>query len=130
MDFDEFAEAFAEECYAETEEWLAVVGEEAYDQALAKHQFTSRTGRLLSSIGWGVVRDGRVVRRGGFEPRLAGGAEGVRQGEETLQGAIGGQGVELIFVAGMHYASSVEASGYDVSTAGELIIDELMSRPW
>lgn len=129
MEFDEFAQAFADECTSETIEWLSMVGEEAYDKAMASHAFQSRTGCLLSSIGWGVARGGSIIRRGGFNQVLDGG-EGVKQGVKTLEEAASPEGLELIFVAGMGYATFVEARGYDVNTAGELIIDELMSEPW
>lgn len=125
MEFDAFIEEFERECEADVVSWLADVGRSAYEQAQSQRAFQDQTGNLMASIGWAVIKDGRVVEQGGFQGAEQGSATGLALVDEAKSS----EGYELIFVAGMHYATFVEAKGYDVNTAGELLIDELM-RLW
>lgn len=127
MEFSEFAEDFLMEVEEDQLEWLALVGEEAYDMAVNSRAFQDRTGCLLSSIGYAVVRDGKIWHEGGFRVILNG-ADGREKGLKLIRELMPKGGTRLIFVAGEHYATFVEAKGYDVNTAGELIIDKLMAE--
>lgn len=127
MEFSEFAEDFLREVEEDQLEWLALVGEEAYDMAVSSRAFQDRTGCLLSSIGYAVVRDGKIRHEGGFRVILNG-ADGREKGLRLIRELMPKRGTRLIFVAGEHYATFVEANGYDVNTAGELIIDKLMAE--
>ena len=52
---------------------LAYLGEELAKYAKDNHNYTDRTGNLTNSIGYAVLRDGRIVQSGGFsnvEPTL------------------------------------------------------------
>ena len=127
MEFSEFAEDFLREVEEDQLEWLALVGEKAYDMAVSSRAFQDRTGCLLSSIGYAVVRDGKIRHEGGFKVILNG-ADGREKGLKLIRELMPKRGTRLIFVAGEHYATFVEAKGYDVNTAGELIIDKLMAE--
>lgn len=127
MEFSEFAEDFLRGVEEDQLEWLALVGEEAYDMAVSSRAFQDRTGCLLSSIGYAVVRDGKIWHEEGFKVILNG-ADGREKGLKLIRELMPKRGTRLIFVAGEHYATFVEAKGYDVNTAGELIIDKLMAE--
>lgn len=127
MEFSEFAEDLRREVEEDQLEWLALVGEEAYDMGVNSRAFQDRTGCLLSSIGYAVVRDGKIWHEGGFKVILNG-ADGREKGLKLIRELMPKRGTRLIFVAGEHYATFVEAKGYDVNTAGELIIDKLMAE--
>lgn len=127
MEFSEFAEDFLRGVEEDQLEWLALVGEVAYDMAVSSRAFQDRTGCLLSSIGYAVVRDGKIWHEGGFKVILNG-ADGREKGLKLIRELMPKRGTRLIFVAGEHYATFVEANGYDVNTAGELIIDKLMAE--
>ncbi len=108
-----------------------------------------RTGNLRASVGYIIVKDGRVIGRNGFDNSLgksahkeivtfttkdgksvsytteveAGGPEGASTGRayaEDLAGRFSGEGYALIIVAGMNYASFVEARGRDVLAGAQL----------
>lgn len=127
MEFSEFASAFSSEVRRDQVEWLTLVGEEALQMALTHREFRNRTGNLISSIGYAVTQDGSVIEEGGFELTHHG-HEGQAKGRKLVREVAPSRGVSLIFVAGEHYATYVEARGYDVNTAGELIIDQLMEQ--
>ena len=127
MEFSEFAEDLRKEVEEDQLEWLALVGEEAYDMAVNSRAFQDRTGCLLSSIGYAVVRDGKIWHEGGFKVILNG-ADGREKGLKLIRELMPKRGTRLIFVAGEHFATFVEAKGDDVNTAGELISEKLMAE--
>ncbi|WP_288946192.1 hypothetical protein [uncultured Porphyromonas sp.] len=67
MEFSEFAQSFKEEVRKDQLEWLILVGEEAYEMAASSRAFQDRTGCLISSIGYAVVRDGEILHEGGVQ---------------------------------------------------------------
>lgn len=85
-----------------------------------------RTGNLRSSIGYAILRDGKMVDNGGFNPTNApkgGGEEGVTKGRNYLEKIIRfyHDNYTLVVVAGMNYAEEVEAiEGKDVLASTEL----------
>lgn len=127
MEFNKFIDELKQESLTDQLEWLYLVGMEAYERASTNRQFLDQTGKLMSSIGYAVVYNGRIWREGGFN-LVRGGIDGQKKGRQLILESMSDKGIELIFVAGEHYATFVEARGYDVNTAGELIIDKLMSE--
>lgn len=125
MEFKEFIDDFERECIDDAIAYLVSVGHSAYEKAVQGRAFQDRTHNLMSSIGWAVTHSGKVVEVGGFEGP---GNEGRTAGLQLVDKAKLRNGLQLIFVAGMHYATHVESKGYDVNTAGELLIDEMMTR--
>lgn len=102
---------------------LSYLGELCVNHARSVNTYRDQTGNLRSSIGYVLVKDGRVIKRN-FTGTGSGPAEG-----EGLAGTLVGQyrsGYALIVVAGMNYATKVESRGLDVlSTAEQLAEREL-----
>jgi hypothetical protein len=82
------------------------------DGAFPKGDYTDRTANLRASIGFVVLKDGVVIEDG-----LTGStAEGTAAAKSAIA-QIPKSGYQLIGVAGMEYASYVEAKGYNVITS-------------
>jgi hypothetical protein len=103
---------------------LQYVGENALAVARNSGDYTDQTGNLRSSIGYIVAKNGKIIKRGGFNPNQNSGTEGqegASDGEnfaiETLKDF--STGYVLIVVAGMKYAEYVEKKDYDVLTFTE-----------
>lgn len=106
---------------------LVTLGEYCYSEAINKITYTHRTGNLGSSTGYLVLRDGQIYAEGGFHQII-----GPDRNDTTEDGTLIGRsyaeslipeysrGYVMLFVAGMNYASYVEAKGYNVITSGEL----------
>lgn len=82
--------------------------------------FGDVTGNLRSSIGYVIRRDGEVIH-GDFK----GTSEGVSAAKKAVDEVEKNEGLQLIGVAGMDYASKVESKGYNVISvqADVLLVD-------
>lgn len=102
----------------------------------ADESWIDQTGNLRSSIGYVIVRNGRIVKRGGFEK-----VDGPKRNESNEDGSTLGEsyakrlamsytkGFALIVVAGMEYASYVEdMENKDVLKGGELEAEKLVKK--
>jgi hypothetical protein len=105
---------------------LKNIGEQSVNIARDRGSYLNKTGNLRSSTGFIILEDGEVITKSGFE-KVAGqsvgkvaenGAEVGLNLAETLASQLD-EGFVLIVVAGMEYAASVEAKGYDVLTSSE-----------
>ena len=87
------------------------------------------TGNLRSSIGYIIVKDGRIVGGSTFDMKEDG-WDGKAAGERLLQKQIAKfpHGIVLIVVAGMNYASAVEARSLNVLTSAELLAEQLVPQ--
>lgn len=106
---------------------LVYLGELCYLEAINKIGYTHRTGNLGSSTGYIVVNNGKLYSQGGFLE-----ITGPNRSDSTEDGTLIGRtfaenlipefskGFAMIFVAGMNYASYVEAKGYNVITSAEI----------
>lgn len=105
------------------------VGECCLIEARNGGNYGDRTGNLRSSIGYVVLDNGRVVRKGGFQ-KVKQGVDGASEGDKFLSQlmAKNKQGIVLIVVAGMNYAAYVEAKGYNVITSAELLAKQLVPQ--
>lgn len=108
---------------------LCAVGEQVLNAARLTNSYKDQTGNLRSSIGYVVAVDGEIVQMSSFEVVKDGG-EGSRGGKEYAMQLVRDfpQGVVLIVVAGMNYASYVSAKGYDVLDSSELLADKLVPQ--
>lgn len=101
-----------------------------------EESWIDQTGNLRSSIGYVIVRNGKIVKRGGFEK-----VDGPKRSETTEDGSVLGEnyakrlaadytkGFALIVVAGMDYASYVEdMESKDVLKGGELEAEKLVKK--
>lgn len=100
---------------------LSALGEECVNRARSIPLgigFTDQSGNLRSSIGYGIYVDAKEVLT-----YFPGDKEEGKAGGMSLAKEIGAKtkGFALVVVAGMSYATYVEATGRDVLTSAELI---------
>jgi hypothetical protein len=108
---------------------LTYIGKECVKNARTNPGYIDQTGNLRSSIGFMVLRDGVVVHKGGFE-KVRGGTKGLAAGREFMSELVAenDRGLVLILVAGMNYATYVEATGRNVLKSGELQAEVLIPQ--
>ena len=108
---------------------LCAVGEQVLNTARLTNSYKDQTGNLRSSIGYVVAVDGEIVQMSSFDT-VKEGREGSRGGKEYAMQLVRDfpQGIVLIVVAGMNYASYVSAKGYDVLDSSELLADKLVPQ--
>lgn len=97
---------------------LQYLGEELARYAKDRHNYQDQTGNLTNSIGYAVVRHGKILTYGGENQPGEGAAEGLKVAQQmaaTLPNSF-----SLIIVAGMNYAAYVEAKGYNVILPAQL----------
>ena len=106
---------------------LCAIGEQVLNQARSTNSYKDQTGNLRSSIGYVVAVDGEVVQSSSFEV-VKDGADGSRDGKSYALDLVKQfpEGIVLIVVAGMNYASYVSAKGYDVLDSSEVLADRLV----
>ena len=107
---------------------LRNVGEKCINEAREYGSYQDRTGNLRSSIGYIVLKDGKPIEKGGFAPTEKGtevGKNGQKEGEAFINKVTSQypKGFVLVVVAGMKYASYVEARNYNVLTSAELLAE-------
>lgn len=105
---------------------LMFIGEECCNHARLNGQYTDRTGCLRSSIGYRLYHNGELVGDGGF-----GGSqhEGIAAAKKAIDRFSNPEGINpvgwtLIMVAGMSYATYVEAKGYNVLHLTEIELND------
>lgn len=93
---------------------LHYAGDEFIENAEANRTFGDRTGNLLASIGYLILKDGQEI----FSSFPGDYPEGVNNAKKAAAevAANHNRGFVLIGVAGMSYAAAVESMGYDVIT--------------
>lgn len=97
---------------------LKYMGEDLAKYAKEQHNYTDQTGNLTNSIGYAVVRNGKIVDYGGEIQPGEGAAEGLKIAQKMATNA--SSTFSLLIVAGMNYAAYVEARGYNVILPAEL----------
>ncbi len=119
-------------------------GEEATATAASRGRYQNITGNLRSSIGYIISYNGRVVREGGFK-QVTGRGENMQKVDFTTKRgksvvfcrtgmdfarAIAAEypkGITLVVVAGMDYASFVNAKGFDVLDSAEIQVKQMIA---
>ncbi|WP_316778414.1 hypothetical protein [Pedobacter antarcticus] len=101
---------------------LRYIGETFVNNARMNGEYTDQTGNLRSSIGYIVLKNGKVFHEN-FEKAGKGNDKGVSTAKDyiTQLKLKFGKGYVLIVVAGMDYAAAVESKGKDVLTASSII---------
>lgn len=116
---------------------LIYAGEEVikYARNPNRRRYKDRTGNLTSSIGYVVLRDGKVMRESDFATVKGDGTSkgkltGSKSGRDFLKSLISehNNGLVLIVVAGMPYAAYVEAMGLDVLDSAEIKAEDIVKR--
>lgn len=116
---------------------LQMVGEQVVNEIRTSHisDWTDRTGNLRSSVGYIVALDGQPINMSGFQ-RVDGpdrdktSEDGSEKGRQYAQSLVEQfpKGIALIVVAGMEYASYVEAmENKTVLAQGELVAKQLVA---
>ena len=108
---------------------LRIVGEKCINEAREYGSYQDQTGNLRSSIGYIVLKDGKPIEKGGFAPTERGtkkGKDGQKEGETFINKVISQypKGFVLVVVAGMKYASYVEARKNNVLSTDELLAEK------
>ena len=105
------------------------VGESCIREARDNGSYMDQTGNLRSSIGYVVVVDGQVVRKNVVD-LVKNGTEGTKEADAFLErlATEHSDGICLIVVAGINYASYVEGRGYNVLTSAELLAERLVPQ--
>ena len=86
--------------------------------------YRDRTSNLRSSLGYFILKDNTVI--GG---NVDGTEKGRSEAKRMLQDIPHRSGLKLVGVAGMNYASAVEALGYNVITSQSIVaVDNLHSQ--
>lgn len=125
--FDHFEDRAEERIF----KLLSAAGEKFVEIARKKGSYRDQTGNLRSSIGYIIAMDGEIVSEN-FETsekgtdKNKGLSEGRQIAEEISLSYTGGY--VLIGVAGMNYASAVEARGLDVVTTGNIQCEEYLRK--
>lgn len=110
--------AFQERLEKATIFMLKYLGENLAKYAKDNHTYTDQTGNLTNSIGYAVVRNGKLVNYGGEIQPGDGAAEGLKIATKMANQSKAS--FSLLIVAGMNYAAYVEAKGYNVILPAEL----------
>lgn len=97
---------------------LKCLGEELVRYAKENHNYQDQTGNLTNSIGYAVVKQGKILTYGWGNQPGEGAAEGMKVA--TQMAATLPNTFSLIIVAGMNYAAYVEAKGYNVILPAQL----------
>ncbi len=108
---------------------LQYVGERCLNAARETDSYKDRTGNLRSSLGYVIVLDGKIKYQSDFEVVKQGGngaKSGIQYAKEVARQFP--EGIVLIVVAGMKYASFVSATGRDVLDSAELLADKLVPQ--
>ncbi|GAB3701432.1 hypothetical protein GCM10027592_29530 [Spirosoma flavus] len=114
---------------------LRYLGEQCVNIARSVNTYRDQTGNLRNSVGYVIIYNGQVVEEN-FEPTAnptstgGGGPNGLQVGRDYAMSLIANfpAGYVLIVVAGMEYASDVEAKGKDVLTSAELYAEAELPR--
>lgn len=104
---------------------LQNLGEKCLIEMRTNKGYTDQTGNLTASMGYVVVMKGKVVTTAGFD---GGPEKGKTKGKDFIDTFKdkNANGYALYVVAGMEYASYVEATGRNVLTSAELLADKEM----
>jgi len=110
-------------------EMLSYTGEQFVAVARQLADFEDQTGNLRASIGYVIVKDGKVVKYDFNSSKV--GTEGAQIGLKHAKKLASefSQGWVLIGVAGMDYAAAVESKGFEViSTSSVAVARRLRER--
>lgn len=123
-DFSDFLKNKQEEGIKRGVYVMTYIGELCVSEARTNGNYTDRTGNLRNSIGYAVLVDGKTIEQ------FTQNAEGGQQSAKLIQQIKGKfkEGIVLLVVAGMNYASHVEALNYNVITSAQLLGRKLVPQ--
>lgn len=108
---------------------FGVIGERVLNAARSTNSYKDQTGNLRSSIGYVIVKDGRIVQSSDFAV-VKDGDKGNKEGKAFARELAReyDKGIVLIVVAGMNYGVHVSNKGKDVLESAELLAEKLVPR--
>ena len=111
-------------------ETLDFVGLECIKEARQNGRYKDRTGNLRSSIGYVVLDNGKVVKKSGFDKVKTTAKKAKRESQSYINSIVNSyqNGLVLIVIAGMKYATYVEARGYNVLNSSEVLAKMLVPQ--
>ncbi|KAA6441468.1 hypothetical protein FEM33_01665 [Dyadobacter flavalbus] len=109
---------------------LKYLGEQLVNHAREFGSYMDQTGNLRNSIGYVILKDGKMVVQNFQKTSQKPGAKGVREGQQLANSlkVEFPKGYALIVVAGMNYAASVESRGRNVLDSAEQLAKTEMPR--
>lgn len=113
---------------------LTEIGLRCLKEARNNGSYTDQTGNLRSSIGFCVLKNGKIVKEifaNDLNDGKPASSEGVAESKSALSSLIPQYTSSeycLIIVAGMNYAVYVEGRGKDVLTSAELLAGRLVPQ--
>ena len=119
-DIDRFFDYFIDDAEDKIFQLLSAAGEQFIKVARESGSYRDHTGNLRSSVGYMIFKDRKAISEN-FEKSANGsdGSTGVNKARELAESvALSTSGWFLILTAGMEYAATVEAKGYDVISSG------------
>lgn len=119
-DIDLFFDYFIDDAEDKIFQLLSAAGEQFIKVARESGSYRDHTGNLRSSVGYMIFKDRKAISED-FEKSANGsdGSTGVNKARELAESvALSTSGWFLILTAGMEYAATVEAKGYDVISSG------------
>lgn len=123
-DFSDFLKNKQEEGIKRGVYVMTYIGELCVSEARTNGNYTDRTGNLRNSIGYAVLVDGKTIEQ------FTQNTEGGQQSAKLIQQIKGKfkEGIVLLVVAGMSYASHIEALNYNVITSAQLLGRKLVPQ--
>lgn len=119
-------DAFEKRMIQKIVEQLKYVGEACVNEARQKRSYQIQTGNLISSIGYVIAEDGKIVFESFEGIKEAGKRAGIKLARDVAKNYP--SDIVLIFVAGMEYASYVANRGYDVIDSAEILARKLILK--
>lgn len=104
---------------------LQYVGEQCVISARQFGSYRDNTGNLRNSTGYVIVKNGNIINNQ-IDTSTKGGRESKKMVEELAPQYT--CGIALIVVAGMEYAATVAAKGYNVLDSAELTAQALLPK--
>ncbi|MDO5106028.1 hypothetical protein [Capnocytophaga sp.] len=97
---------------------LERIGEMCIVEARTNGDYIDRTGNLRSSIGYTIIKNGRVVSSSSFDA-INSATNGKGQSKKLINDLLSefSKGIALIVVAGMNYAAYVETKRNVISSS-------------
>lgn len=102
---------------------LEYMGERCLIEARTNKGYMDQTGNLAASVGYIILKNGRVAKESGFKGKAPAGPEQGKNLAYSLATQYSGD-YSLIVVAGMNYAAYVEAKGKNVLSSAELLAEK------
>lgn len=121
--------------------WLQYIAEDVLNDARRKGSYMDRTGNLRSSIGCRIYRNGEPIHA--YEVELVGNPTepdkrlSLSELQSTFDNAMNDyaakyianiEGYSIVLVAGMNYASYVEAKGYNVLHESNILLQQRINE--